>query len=65
MSRKPAKKPRAEVHQTPPILLRTHRQGDIGWVIERHGALYSSVASMSAKATGLCTKSRTLPSEKI
>jgi DNA-binding MarR family transcriptional regulator/GNAT superfamily N-acetyltransferase len=25
----------------PPYLLRTHRPGDIGWVIERHGALYA------------------------
>jgi GNAT superfamily N-acetyltransferase len=32
----------AEVQETPPILLRTHRSGDMGWVIERHGALYSA-----------------------
>jgi DNA-binding MarR family transcriptional regulator/GNAT superfamily N-acetyltransferase len=25
----------------PPYLLRPHRSGDIGWVIERHGALYA------------------------
>ena len=25
----------------PPYLLRPHRPGDIGWVIERHGALYA------------------------
>ena len=27
--------------QPPPYLLRPHRAGDIGWVIERHGALYA------------------------
>jgi DNA-binding MarR family transcriptional regulator/GNAT superfamily N-acetyltransferase len=25
---------------TPPVKLRTHRAGDMGWIIKRHGALY-------------------------
>jgi len=32
--------PRAE--QKPPYILRSHRTGDIGWVIQRHAALYAS-----------------------
>lgn len=26
----------------PPVALRTHGPGDIGWIVERHGALYAS-----------------------
>ena len=29
------------VAPTPTVTLRTHRPGDMGWVIERHGALYA------------------------
>jgi len=31
----------APQHGAPPYLLRPHRPGDIGWVIARHGALYT------------------------
>jgi ribosomal protein S18 acetylase RimI-like enzyme len=30
----------AEQNKRPVIVLRTHRPGDIGWIISRHGALY-------------------------
>jgi DNA-binding MarR family transcriptional regulator/GNAT superfamily N-acetyltransferase len=28
--------------KAPPLVLRSHRAGDIGWIIERHGAVYGS-----------------------
>jgi DNA-binding MarR family transcriptional regulator/GNAT superfamily N-acetyltransferase len=31
----------ADSQRTPTIVLRTHRPGDMGWVIHRHGALYA------------------------
>jgi DNA-binding MarR family transcriptional regulator/N-acetylglutamate synthase-like GNAT family acetyltransferase len=32
----------AKDRATPQISLRTHRPGDIGWVVQRHGALYAA-----------------------
>ena len=31
----------AETEQAPPVTLRRHRPGDIGWVVQRHGELYA------------------------
>lgn len=40
MNRNCTEKPATEAQGTPPFILRTHVPGDMGWVIERHGALY-------------------------
>jgi len=40
----------------PPFVIRTHRPGDIGWVIARHGALYAEEYRWDSSFEGLVGK---------
>jgi len=38
----------------PPFTLRPHRPGDMGWVVERHGALYAASHGWHAEFEAMC-----------
>lgn len=44
---------RAARRRGPPVVLRSHRPGDIGWVIHRHGALYAEEQGYDGEFEGL------------
>jgi DNA-binding MarR family transcriptional regulator/GNAT superfamily N-acetyltransferase len=43
----------ASREQAPPAMLRSHRAGDMGWVVQSHGALYASEYGFDSSFEGL------------
>jgi DNA-binding MarR family transcriptional regulator/GNAT superfamily N-acetyltransferase len=43
----------ASREQVPPAMLRSHRAGDMGWVVQSHGALYASEYGFDSSFEGL------------
>jgi len=39
--RKHLEREQTKLATTPPLILRPHRPGDMGWVVQRHGTLYA------------------------